>query len=88
MLSYLEPRLTGTKAMKIEDYFDFLAENDIRIKGTRIGIETVLYEYIHRCQTPEEIVETYTGLTNEQVMPLSCTTGTSAKQSVNTSRTG
>ncbi len=53
--------------MKIEDYFDFLAENDIRIKGTRIGIETVLYEYIDRCQTPEEIVETYTGLRNEQV---------------------
>ncbi len=53
--------------MRIEDYFDFLAENDIRIKGTRIGIETVLYEYIHRCQTPEEIVEAYTGLTNEQV---------------------
>ncbi|MGB3787174.1 MAG: DUF433 domain-containing protein [Phormidesmis sp.] len=53
--------------MKIEDYFDFLAENDIRIKGTRIGIETVLYEYIHRCRTPEEIIETYTSLTNEQV---------------------
>ena len=53
--------------MRIEDYFDFLAENDIRIKGTRIGIETVLYEYIHRCQTPEEIVAAYTGLTNEQV---------------------
>ena len=24
--------------MQIEDYFNFLAENDIRIKGTRIGI--------------------------------------------------
>ena len=25
--------------MQIEDYFNFLAEDDIRIKGTRIGIE-------------------------------------------------
>ena len=28
--------------MQIEDYFNFLAEDDIRIKGTRIGIESVL----------------------------------------------
>ena len=33
--------------MQIEDYFDFLAEDDIQIKGTRIGIESVLYEYIY-----------------------------------------
>jgi hypothetical protein len=33
--------------MELESYFDFLAPDDIRIKGTRIGIETVLYEYIH-----------------------------------------
>lgn len=32
--------------MQLEDYFDFLAPNDIRIKGHRIGIEDVLYEYI------------------------------------------
>jgi uncharacterized protein (DUF433 family) len=53
--------------MQLEDYFDFLAEDDIRLKGTRVGIETVLYEYIHRCQTPEEIAETYSCLTLEQV---------------------
>ena len=53
--------------MQLEDYFDFLSEDDIRLKGTRIGIETVLYEYIHRSQTPEEIAEAYTGLTYEQV---------------------
>ena len=28
----------------LEDNFAFLAENDIRIKGTRVGIETILYE--------------------------------------------
>ncbi len=53
--------------MQLEAYFDFLAENDIRLRGTRIGIETILYEYIYRCQTPEEIVKTYTSLTLEQV---------------------
>ena len=41
--------------MHIEEYFNFLAEDDIRIKGTRVGIETVLYEYIHNSQTPEAI---------------------------------
>src|SRR5581483_5102830 len=42
-------------AMQLEDYFDFQAPDDIRIKGHRIGIETVLYDYIHRHKTPEEI---------------------------------
>ena len=32
--------------MQIEDYFNFLAEDDIRIKGTRIGIESVLDAHI------------------------------------------
>ena len=31
-----------------EGYFDFLGEDDIRIKGTRVGIEGVLYEYVLR----------------------------------------
>jgi uncharacterized protein (DUF433 family) len=53
--------------MQLEDYFDFLAEDDIRIKGTRIGIETILYEHIHHCKTPEEIAEAYSSLTYEQV---------------------
>ena len=53
--------------MQLEDYFDFLAPDDIRIKGHRIGIETVLYEYIHRAQTAEEIAQTYPTLTLEEV---------------------
>ncbi|OGG43766.1 MAG: hypothetical protein A3F84_13380 [Candidatus Handelsmanbacteria bacterium RIFCSPLOWO2_12_FULL_64_10] len=53
--------------MQLEDYFDFLAPDDIRIKGHRIGIESVLYEYIHRAQTPEEIQQTYPTLTLEEV---------------------
>ena len=53
--------------MQIEEYFNFLAEDDIRIRGTRIGIESVLYEYIHRAQTPEQIAKRFHTLTLEQV---------------------
>ena len=53
--------------MQLEDYFDFLATNDIRIRGTRVGIETVLYEFIHQSQSPEAIARRYPALTLEQV---------------------
>lgn len=53
--------------MQIEEYFNFLAENDIRIKGTRIGIETVLDEYIHDGKTAEAIADRYHTVTLEQV---------------------
>ena len=39
----------------MENYFDFLSPDDIRIKGTRVGIETVLDDYL-RGASPEEIV--------------------------------
>ena len=38
--------------MLLEEYFDFLSENEIRLKGHRIGIEDVLYEYIYNELTP------------------------------------
>ena len=50
----------------MEDYFDFLSPDDIRIKGTRVGIETVLDDYL-RGASPEEIVTRYRTLTLEQV---------------------
>jgi len=53
--------------MQLEDYFLFLAPDDIRLKGTRVGIETVLYDYIYRSHTPEEIAKTYPSLSLEQV---------------------
>jgi uncharacterized protein (DUF433 family) len=53
--------------MQLEDYFTFLSTNDIRLKDTRIGIETILYEYIYRSRTPEEIAKTYISLSLEQV---------------------
>lgn len=53
--------------MQLEDYFNFLEPNDIRIKGTRVGIETVLYDYIFRARTPEEIEQSYSTITLDQV---------------------
>ena len=45
--------------MQLEQYFDFLAPDDIRIMGHRIGIESVLYEYLLREQTPEQILRRF-----------------------------
>jgi uncharacterized protein (DUF433 family) len=53
--------------MELEAYFDFLSPDEIRVRGTRVGIETVLYEYIHRSQTAEQIAERFDALTLEQV---------------------
>ncbi|MBW4504466.1 MAG: DUF433 domain-containing protein [Scytonema hyalinum WJT4-NPBG1] len=52
---------------QITDYFNFLTPGDIRLKGSRIGIETILYEYIDCDHTPEEIAQIYTSLSLEQV---------------------
>ena len=53
--------------MQLEDYFVFLTPNDIRLKGTRIGVETILYDHIHRARTPEDIAQTYRSITLKQV---------------------
>ncbi len=53
--------------MKLEDFFDFLATDDIRIKDSRVGIESVLYEYIYRGQTAEQIAERFPTLKLEQI---------------------
>ena len=53
--------------MNMESYFNHLSPDDIRIKGTRIGIESVLYEYIYREQPPESIVRRFPSLTLEQI---------------------
>ena len=51
----------------LEDYFDVLAEDDIRIKGTRIGVEHVLFLAVRRSMSPRQIVRRYETLTLEQV---------------------
>jgi uncharacterized protein (DUF433 family) len=53
--------------MQIEEYFEHFGPDDIRIKGTRVGIESILYEFIHREQTPETIAKQLPSLTLEQV---------------------
>ena len=53
--------------MQLEEYFDFLDPYDIRIKGHRIGIETILFDYINKAMTAEEIAQKWTTLTLEQV---------------------
>ncbi len=52
--------------MELENYFTFLDPDDIRVKGTRVGIETVLDDYLNGA-SPEEIVARYRSLTLEQV---------------------
>lgn len=53
--------------MQLEDYFEFLSPDDIRLKGTRVGIETVLNDYLFRKLTPEEIASKYSSLELDQV---------------------
>ena len=52
--------------MELESYFDFVGEDAIRITGTRVGIETVLWDY-QEGASPEEIVLRYPTLSLEQV---------------------
>ncbi len=53
--------------MQLEEYFDFLAPNDIRIRGTRVGIETVLSDYLELGLSPEQIAIRYSTLSLDQV---------------------
>ncbi len=52
--------------MKLEDYFDFLCPDDIRIKGHRIGIDNVL-EYFLNGYNPQEIAAVYPDLSLEEI---------------------
>lgn len=53
--------------MQLENYFDFLRLDDIRLQETRIGIEHILYEYIYYQKSPEEIAPEFRTVTLEQV---------------------
>ncbi len=52
--------------MEFEKYFEFIDNEAIRIAGTRIGIETVLRDYLEGA-SPEEIMLRYPTLSLEQV---------------------
>ena len=53
--------------MQLEEYFDFLAPNDIRIRGHRIGIESVLIDYLDMGLTAEAIHDRYPHLSVEHI---------------------
>ena len=53
--------------MQLEDYFEFLAPDDIRVKGTRVGIETILTDYLELGLFAEQIAVRYPTLSVEQV---------------------
>ena len=53
--------------MQLEDYFNFLDPTDIRVKGTRVGIETILSDYLDLGLFPEDIALRYPTLSLEAV---------------------
>ena len=54
--------------MQLEDYFEFLGPNEIKIKNHRIWIEHVLEEYLYRDMTLEELVQRFDTLTKEEIL--------------------
>jgi uncharacterized protein (DUF433 family) len=52
--------------MQLEDYFEFLDPDDIRIKGHRIGIDDVI-DYYLQGYSPEQILEELPTLNLEKV---------------------
>ena len=58
--------MTKEFIMKIEDMFEFINPTAIRIKGTRVGIETVI-EPFQNGADPREIQRLYPNLTLEQI---------------------
>jgi len=53
--------------MELENNFDIISPEDIRIKGTRIGIETILEDFLEHGLSPEEISVRYTNLALKHV---------------------
>ncbi len=58
---------TGTESyIELENYFDFVEKDVIRIKGNRIDIEIVLEDYLEGA-SPEEILLRYPTLNLEKI---------------------
>lgn len=55
------------RMMQIEDYFEVLAPNVIRLRGHRISIESILDEYVHGALSAEEIQAQFPTLSLEQI---------------------
>ena len=55
--------------MQLEDYFEFLASDDIHVKGTRVGIETILTDYLELGLFAEQIAVRYPTSRSSKCMP-------------------
>jgi len=53
--------------MHLEEYFEFLESGEIRLKGHRIGIEDVLYEYLCNDLGPRELADRFPTLAPAQI---------------------
>lgn len=65
MIATLSPRWQ-TDTIEPADYLEFVADDEILVKGTRIGLEQIIDAY-EAGATPEEIALNYRALTLEQV---------------------
>jgi uncharacterized protein (DUF433 family) len=52
--------------MELENCFDFISPETIRVKGTRIGIEIIIENYLNG-HSPEEIALRYPSLSLKQI---------------------
>jgi uncharacterized protein (DUF433 family) len=55
-------------SMQLEDYFEFLGPNEIKIKDHRIWMEHVLEEYLYYEMTLEELIERFESLSKEEIL--------------------
>jgi hypothetical protein len=53
--------------MQLEDYFEFVSPNEIKLKNHRIYMEDVLYEYVHRAQSLESLTTRFDTLTKAEI---------------------
>ena len=58
--------MNSSKKTRLEDYFEFLSPDDIRLKGHRIGIDNVIDYYLTGC-TPSAIQEHFPSLSLEKI---------------------
>jgi hypothetical protein len=52
-------------APRLDDYFTVLAPDDIRLAGSRIGIESILAHYVYHARMAEEIAALFPSLSLE-----------------------
>ena len=53
--------------MRPEAYLDFSNPRAIRLRGHRVGVEHVLYEYLHNELNAEQLVERFDSLNLEKI---------------------